>query len=132
MAVKPIVRYMLLCDNWLVDPGNERRVTIVGLISNIRATEEPAYPLLYREFCVFLALTEGREHGKAQIVCILEEDGRRVFATREWDIAFSEDLLDVIGVPCRIRNCLFPQPGLYSVQFWYKGELVEERPLRLR
>jgi len=60
MPVTPIVRYMLLCDDWKLDPANNRRVIIIGLISNIHALDQPPYPLLYRELCVFLALTEGR------------------------------------------------------------------------
>ena len=59
MAVKPVERYMLHCDDWQVDPTDNHRVTIIGLISNIRPIEEPPYPLFYREMCVFLALTEG-------------------------------------------------------------------------
>ena len=57
MAITPIVRYMLLCDDWQLDAANNRRVIIVGLISNIHALDEPPYPLLYQELCVFLALT---------------------------------------------------------------------------
>ena len=64
MAVNPIVRYMLLCADWRLNGPNSRRVTIVGLISNIHSVEDRPYPLFYREFCVFLALTEGRERGK--------------------------------------------------------------------
>jgi hypothetical protein len=63
MAINPIVRYMLLCDDWHLDGANNRRITIIGLIGNIHAVDEPPYPLFYREFCVFLALTEGRGHG---------------------------------------------------------------------
>lgn len=132
MAIKPVVRYMLLCDDWLLDPANNRRVTIVGLISNIHAVDDPPYPLLYREMCVFLALTEGRGQGEGKIVAVHEPTGQKVIETRPRRIQFGSDPLAVVGVPFRIKNILFPQPGLYSVQFWYEGELVEERPLRMR
>lgn len=132
MAIKPVVRYMLLCDDWRLDPQNNRRVTIIGLISNIHAIEDPPYPLFYREMCVFLALTEGRGQGEGNIVCVVEESGQKVFETRARPISFPPDPLEVVGVPFRIRDCSFPQAGLYSVQFWYEGELVEERPMRMR
>lgn len=132
MAIKPVVRYMLLCDDWRLDPQNQRRITIIGLISNIHALDEPPYPLLYREMCVFLALTEGRGQGEAKIVCVFEESGQKVIETRSRRIVFGPDPLEIVGVPFRIRNISFPQSGLYSVQFWYDGELLEERPLRLR
>jgi hypothetical protein len=132
MAIKPVVRYMLLCDDWRVDPTNNRRITIVGLISNIHAVDDPPYPLLYEEMCVFLALTEGRGLGNASIVCVYVETGQKVFETRSRPIEFGSDPLEVVAVPFRIRDCRFPQPGRYLVQFWYDGEMVEERPLRMR
>jgi hypothetical protein len=132
MAIKPVVRYMLLCDDWQLDPTNNRRVSIIGLLSNIHAIDEPPYPLTYREMCVFLVLTEGHGRGQGKIVCVIEETGRKVFETRPRTIVFGPDPLDVIGVPFRIRDRPFPLAGLYSVQFWYEDELVEERPLRMR
>ena len=82
--------------------------------------------------CVFLTLTEGRGEGEGKLVCIFEENGEQVFETRGRPISFGSDPLEVVGVPFRVRNCLFPRPGLYSMQFWYEGLLVEERPIRLR
>jgi len=132
MAIKPVVRYMLLCDDWRLDRLNNRRVTIIGLISNIHSLDNPPYPLFYGELCVFLALTEGRGQGKGKIVCVFEESGENVFETRARPISFGPDPLEIVGVPFRIRDCTFPQAGLYAMQFWYDGELVEERSLRMR
>ncbi len=132
MSVAPVVRYMILCEDWSTDPHNPRRVNILGLLSNIRSVDEPAYPLLLPELCIFLALTEARGQGTAQITCVLEEDGRKIFATPRREVTFPPDPLEVIGVPFRIRDCLFPKAGLYSIQFWYNETMVEQRPLRLR
>lgn len=132
MAISPIVRCMLLCDDWRLDGPNNRRVTIVGLIWNIDAIDDEPYPLFYRELCVFLALTEGRGEGEGQIVCVFEESGQKDFETRKRPIQFRSDPLEVVGVPFRIRDCTFPRPGLYSIQFWYDGVMVEERPLNMR
>jgi len=132
MAIKPVVRYMLLCDDWRPDPTNNRRITITGLISNIHALDDPPYPLVYEELCVFLALTEGHGQGRGKIVCVYEETDQKVFETRPRPIAFGTDPLEIIGVPFRIRDCTFPRAGIYSMQFWFEGEMVEECPLRLR
>ena len=64
MAIKPVVRYMLLCDDWHLDAANDRRITVYGLMTNIHATDEPPYPLLLEELCVFLVLTEGYGQGE--------------------------------------------------------------------
>jgi hypothetical protein len=123
---------MLLCDDYSVDLGNERRYTIHGLMSSIRAIDDPPYPLLYEGFCVFLALTSLHRAGVARIVCVDQASGQAVFATPECAIPQSSNPLNVEGVGFRIRNCLFPHPGMYSVQFLYEGRLVHECPLLLR
>jgi hypothetical protein len=132
VAVMPVVRYMILCEDWAIDPSNPRRLNIYGLISNIRSLDEPPYPLLYPELCVFLALTEARGVGSGQIICVFEETGQRIFGTPFRHINFGNDPLEVIGLPFRIRDCRFPYAGMYSIQFWYNGIKVDERPLRLR
>lgn len=132
MAIKPVVRYMLLCNDWELDPTNQRRITVHGLMSNIHSTDDPAYPLLVEELCVLLILTDGYGQGEGKIVCVAEDTGSGVFRTPSRSIVFGTDPLEVAGVSFRLRDCRFPDPGLYSIQFWYEGELVEERPLRMR
>jgi hypothetical protein len=123
---------MILCEDWGIDPDNPRRVNIRGLLTNIDSVDQPAYPLLFHELCVFLALTEGRGTGEAQIICAAEDTGQQVFGTPKRSVSFGDDLLEVVGVPFRIRDCVFPEAGLYSVQFWYNDAKLDERPLRLR
>ena len=128
----PVVRYMILCEDWIAAPQDAPRVTIIGLLSNIRAIDEPPYPLVYRQLCVFLALTEGRGAGTGKISCVLEETGETVFQTPNRPISFGPDPLEVVGVSFRIRDCPFPQPGMYSVEFWYDNERLQTCPLQLR
>jgi hypothetical protein len=132
MAIKPVVRYMIPCEDWHVSEDNSRRITVIGLLSNIDSIDDPPYPLLFPELCVFLALTEGRGNGQGWIKCVYEETGQAVFATPMRRIDFGSDPLDIISVVFRIRDCPFPISGLYIVQFWYEGELIDERPIRLR
>lgn len=75
MAIKPVVRYMILCDDWEFAPADSGRVCVYGLTSNIHSIDEPPYPLLVEEVCVFLALTDGYGKGEAKIQCVFEETG---------------------------------------------------------
>lgn len=122
---------MILCDDWWSDPERENRITISGLLTSIRPAPHLHYPIAYREICVFLLLTEGYGRGSGKIVCLSEETGKTVFETGNLQIPFTS-ALDVVGVPFRIQHCIFPTEGIYTVQFWYEGEMLEERPLRLR
>src|SRR5207253_2055691 len=65
--VSPTVRYLIVCEDVQTDPDNPRHVTLVGLISTIRALEQPAFPLLFDEICVFLQLTECRGPAEGRI-----------------------------------------------------------------
>jgi hypothetical protein len=132
MPLNPVVRYMLLCEDCRGDPDNPRHVDILGLLTNIRSLDDPPYPLLYRELCVYVALTECRGEGLARIVCTWEDSGQPVFASPERNLVVGEDPLEVVQVLFRMQACPFPGPGLYSVQLWYNEEMIEECLLRLR
>jgi len=132
MAVAPIVRYMILCDDWEADADHEQRFTIHGLMSGIRSVDDPPYPLLYEELRILLLLTEGYGAGDAQIICVHEETDIRMFGSPKHRVVFSADPVAIVSVAFRIKDCRFPQSGLYSVQFWYDGQMVAECPLRLR
>ena len=122
MTVKPIVRYMILCDDWETDPVNALSINIFGLLTNIHPLELPPYPL-YRDLCVFLILTGGRGVGDGQIVCVLEQTDQKIFETPKRQISFGPDPLEIVGVSFRIRRCPFPGPGIYLVQFLYNDEV---------
>jgi hypothetical protein len=122
---------MILCDDWEADEDNDLRLNIYGLLMNIEPLEFPPYPL-YRDICVVLALTEVRGIGAGKIRAVFEETGEPVFEIPDRRISFGTDPLAITGVTFRILRCPFPRAGVYSIQFLYNGDVVEERPLRLR
>lgn len=132
MPIRPIVRYMLLCEEWRADPDRRQHLSVFGLVTNVVGNEDHSYPVIYRQLCVLLILTELYHPGRAQIVCVSEERGKPVFKAPEQMIHPPGDPLHVHGVSFKIRDCIFPQAGFYSIQFMFDGELVEERSLTVR
>jgi hypothetical protein len=130
--VHPTVRYLIVCEDVQTDSDNPHRVTLVGLVSAIRSIEEPPFPLLYREICVFLQLTECRGPAEGRVEIRHADSDRMVFSTRTRTVPFGNDPLEVVGITFRIRNCLFQEPGLYSVQFWYNEQMIAQQSLVLR
>jgi hypothetical protein len=130
--VHPTVRYLIVCEDVQTDPANPLRITLAGLISAIRSVEQPPFPLLYREICVFLQMTECRGEAEARVEIQQADSSDVVFRTQTRTIPFGNDPLEVIGVVFRIRNCRFPGPGLYWVQFWYNDQMIAQQPLVLR
>ena len=46
MIVPPVVRYMILCNDWGLDTENKNRVNIYGLLSHIYPIGETFFPLI--------------------------------------------------------------------------------------
>lgn len=135
MAIAPVVRYMLLCDDVREEPDQPNCRHIDCLMSNIVSRENPPFPLVREMVCVLLVLTECQGRGTAQIRVSYEDEEppRPLFGTRERDIDFTgASPLESLGITFRLQACPFPRAGRYAVQFWYNGVKVEERPLRLR
>jgi hypothetical protein len=130
--VQPVVRYLIICEDVQNDPENPNRINLIGLISSIRSLEKSPFPILYKELCVFLQLTECRGPAEGHIEIQYADSGQALFRTRTRTIPLSNDPLEVVGVTFRIRNCLFPEPGLYWIQFWYNEQMVAQQPLLLR
>lgn len=130
--VNPTVRYLIVCEDVQTDPEHRLRVSLHGLLSAIRSLETPSYPLLYKEFCVFLQLTECRGPGDGRIEIRHADSETRIFATRTRTMPLPNDPLEIVGVTFRIQRCLFNEPGLHWVQFWYNEKLVAQQALLLR
>jgi Family of unknown function (DUF6941) len=128
----PTVRYLILCDDVQTDPENPLRVNLFGLMSAIHSVEQPPYPLLVREFCAFIQLTECRGIADMRIEIQHADSGEVLVRTRTRTVSLPSDPLEVIGVNFRIQDCLFAEPGLYWVQLWYNSEVIAQQPLILR
>jgi hypothetical protein len=131
----PIVRYMLLCDDVRIDPARPSCAHIDCLMTNVVSQETPPFPLLREMICVYLVLTEGRGRGDAQIrvaYCDAEPE-QLLFGSPVHELDFTgHSPLIALSVIFRLVACPFPRAGRFSVQFWYNGQKLEERPLLLR
>lgn len=131
-VIVPVVRYLILCEDILTDPRNRRRVSLVNLISAIRSTEQPPFPLNFPELCVFVQLTECRRRGWVRIEICRADTGALIRRTQDRPIPAGADPLEVLGVRFRIEACVFPEPALYWVQFWYNDRMIAQQPILLR
>lgn len=128
----PIVRYLIVCDDVVKDPNRPKRVTIVGLISAIRVVSDPPFPLLYRELVVFSQLTEVRAAGEIRVDVVRLDDDQLLSRTRAQAVNVGNDPLAIHGLVFRIRDVVFPAPGLHAVRLWYNDQQIAEQPFLLR
>lgn len=105
---------------------DEPEIEVVSPFQSIRAD---IFPHVLSEMVVYLQLTDGPRFTEGRIVC-LGTDGRPIFASQIHRIRFRRPL-DVEHVVFRIKNCPFPEPGMYMVLFKCDDTIVTDRKLIL-
>jgi hypothetical protein len=130
--VEPVVRVMLLCDEVGHDPDNPLKINVFGLVSTIRSLAEPPFPLCHPQLCAYLQLTGGRGTGQGQIATIHADTDQMAFTSATSALTFGSDPLAVLGVVFRMRDCPFPESGLYWVRFRYNEKVLAQQPLVVR
>lgn len=131
-SVRPIVRHLIPCEDFLIPPNHPHKISLLNLIFSIRSMEDPPFPTVQEEFCIFVVLTNGRGTGQAFLKIVHADSDQAVRITQMVSVNFGNDPLKVLGIPFRIRNCTFPQPGLYWIQLWYDNMQIGEQDILLR
>jgi hypothetical protein len=125
MIPPPISPGLYLCDYVIVEE-NTRKVSLIGCFTRIRLEQFPAIP---QPFSVFSTLTDGS--GNARIRLALSQPNRdEIIYQREGSIHFPDKLTEVY-VHFRVRECEFPEPGLYEFTLFVDNEWVAQRPVRV-
>jgi hypothetical protein len=126
----PSVKSMILCKDVLPGPEGTGNVQLMNVFSEIRPQGEPAFPYRLPELCVFLQLTdaEGQIHGR--VVACQADSGEIAFSSKDHLIHF-RDRLQVKWVLFRIKDCPFPEPGLYWKEFHCGGRWLADQTVTL-
>jgi hypothetical protein len=125
----PVVRTLIACEEIRPDDLDPRRLSLLRVVSAIRAT---AYPALRPQFAVFAVLTGGRGAGELWMEIRQADADAVVYASARRRVAFAADPLVLHGATYNIRNLVFPQPGLYWVQLRYEGDVIADLPVVLK
>ena len=129
--MNPVVRYLLLCDDVQADPNNVLRLNVVGLITHIRATGNPPFPVVRPVFCAMLILTGCEGPGELSLRVVEDATGRVIFRNPTRRVRFTGPADDAVGVVFRVLNCRFDAPGLYWVELIFSGMVIASQPLTL-
>ena len=132
IAIAPVVRHMLLCDDVVEAPAGSGKVNLVGLITSIESRLDPPFPLNHPSLCVYVQMTNGRGRADVQVLIRLVESDRPVSGIRPRAVAFPPEPLPVHAMLFRILECRFPKPGLYQVEFRVGDQVLAQEPLLVR
>jgi hypothetical protein len=125
------VRYLILCDEVEADPNNLLRLNVFGLMTHIRSTRSPPFPIVRPRFCVLALLTDCVGPAEMSLQILHDAKGRIIFQNKPRRIQFVNAPRDAIGVKFNILNCVFPAEGIYWVELLIAGNVVARQALTL-
>ena len=129
--MEPEVRYLLICDEVQTDPQNLLRLNVLGLITHLRSTASPPFPLVRPLFSVLVIMTGCSGIGDLSCRIVQAGTGRVIFRNQPRRVRFANEPADAVGITFRIRNCTFPAEGLYWVELIFSGTVIARQPLSL-
>jgi hypothetical protein len=103
----------------------------MNVFSGIRPRAEPPFPYRLPQLCVFLQLTDAVGEPAGRIVARKAAGtGAIVFASTDHVIRFWDRLQDK-WVVFRLKDCPFPEPGLYCIEFQCDGQVLGDQRVRV-
>jgi len=112
---------IVVCDQIIEDKLTNKK-SLIGIFNQIGAG---SFPCRHPHMAVFVSLTEGRG-GCAARLRIAQEDAGTVVAELNGQIQFP-DIHAVVELNFDLVGLTFPQPGLYSIEFYCDDALILER-----
>ena len=120
----PEVWYLILCDDARSDPANSLRVNITGLLTRIRCREVDGFPFVHPLITVLLMLSKCRGTGELSVRIVHNQTGEIVYRSQTRRLRFAGSPDELMGVVFRVRDCAFPDLGLYYVECIFSGTVL--------
>jgi hypothetical protein len=121
----PIGLAMVICDQIIEDKLTNKK-SLIGLFNHIGTG---SFPCRRPEMCVFVSLTEGRGQSSARLRIVHDAD-EQIVADLNGPIEFP-DIHSVVDMNFTLGGLVFPEPGLYSIEFYCDDALILERRFTL-
>jgi hypothetical protein len=112
---------IVVCDQIIEDKLTSKK-SLIGIFNQIGAGN---FPCRHAHMAVFVSLTEGRGSCAARLKIAQEESGT-IVAELNGQIQFP-DIHAVVELNFDLAGLVFPQPGLYSIEFYCDDALILER-----
>ena len=117
----PVGLAIVICDLIIEDKQTYKK-SLIGIFNQIGALQ---FPCRHPRMAVYVSLTEGRGAYAVRLRIVQEETGHAVGEVCG-QIQFG-DIHAVAELNFDLLNLAFPQPGLYSIEFYCDDLLVLER-----
>jgi hypothetical protein len=102
----PDVLHLILCDEIQTDPANYHRCNVLGLVTSIRSTTAPSFPVVHPQLRALVVWTGGQGTGELALRIIQDTSAGVVFHGQPRQVRF-------VGDPATVGGVVFRHPELY-------------------
>ena len=124
--LKPIVLAIILSDTVIREQGTNK-LSLIGTFNGIFSNN---FPCTHPSLSVYIAITEGRGRVQCKLRMIGLDENNIVF-----DLPGQIDFggpASVGELVFQLQQIRFPNPGVYSIEFWTGSELLASRKLNVQ
>lgn len=125
MNVHPVVRHMLLCDDYKLVDEETNRIDISGLMTGVVSNHAFGFGFV-DTLAVLIVVSDARGLHRVSLECQSIDAEDFVFRTSPRPVQFGRDPLRVSSIGFRIRDCVFPELGGYIVRFLVDDVVLSE------
>jgi hypothetical protein len=100
---------------------------VLGLITTIRSTADPPFPVVRPLLCALVILTGDQGNGEPHLRIFHDPTGRVIFRSSLRQVRFVGTPEAVLGIVFRNRNCSFPMAGLSWVEAVFAGSVISRQ-----
>jgi hypothetical protein len=126
-VVLPRLHVIILCDEIEPSPSGDEVFDLRGVRTSLSA---PAFPYIHPQLCVYLQATGHEGTARCSLAVVDSGTDLPVLTTPEQTAHFRGPL-SFLPVCWWLRDCWFPEPGVYYIQVSFDGKLLGERALSL-
>jgi hypothetical protein len=128
-SVNPTGKLVYVCDEVLQDPASGK-VSFLGIFDDVVAPPGSGYPFRLGRMCVAAQLIGGSGPVPVHVEVVEGTTQNLVRGAGPFPVKFPSRH-QVVTVCNRLRNVVFPAPGMYFVELHSQGVFLDDRTLRL-
>ena len=121
------VHVLVLCDEIEELPGGDDLFDLGKVRTQLRV---PSFPYVHPQLCAYLQVTGHEGIASGHMVVVNEATDEEILYRPIEEFRLSGPL-EVIPIWLRMRDCEFPEPGVYWFQVFLNDKLVMERRFRV-
>jgi len=122
----PVLVSIVVCDS-VYNDASTGKTALVGIFNSITAGQ---FPMTHNRCCVFVSVTDARKETQFRLR-IVHSESEKIVIEMKGPASKDTTPLHMCDFCFELNNLVFPEPGVYLVEFWGDDKILVQRPVRL-